>query len=445
MEEKKPKVSKSLVNNYALTNGLNALSFTVSMTYVTMFMTDYLGINPVAMANAMLITRLGDFFISIVAGVIIEKSNMKHGKYLSWLRILTVTLLFGNTIQMLDTTAFVHNATVRLFICQMAYLVMGGSMNFWTTTRAAILPKFCGADMELRKDFTARQSQVGAATSIIGSAITLPLVTWFGRVTGHESQGYFMVALLFAVLFVIANVIFCKQAAPFDPPAEEGAAKQSPTIRQMVSSLVTNKQMLVLFFCFSIFTVGNQLYATILAYFFRVTGHFSSYTVALTARSIVAFLATLAAPPLARKLGKKSAIIVGWGIMALCGVAMKFFAFTNGEANIPVMIVLMCVWQGAQYIYMSFQAVYWLDCGEYGYYTTGIDNRTMAVTVMNWPTKIGFMLGGSLGGWLLAWAGYDATAGAMGAFASMDRYMDRAGPNPRLYRSGGGCGNPAAL
>ena len=433
MENNKPKVSASLINNYALANGLNTMGFTVPTLFLSVFMTDYLGISPVAMANGMFIARLVDFFVSIIAGGIIEKAHMKHGKYLSWIRLLTVTLFFGNIIQMLDTTAFVHNATARLVIVMIFYMMFHCSMNFNATSRAAILPKFCGADMELRKKFTSRQMQMGAIVSIFGSMVIVPIVTFVGNVTGKESLGYFIAALIFSGLFVVVNTIFVKQAAPFDPPVDPNAVgRKSPTVGQMISSLFTNPQMIVLFLCFTIFTMGSQLYTGVLTYFFRVTGNFPKYTIALTSRAVFSFVCTLIAPPLARKLGKKAAIVVGWFMVAVAGLVLKFGCYVNGEANIILTIICMCLVQGAMSLYMSFQAVYWLDCGEYGYFKSGIDNRTMSVTVMNWPTKIGFMFGGSLVGYMLAWGGYDAGGGAMGSFQHMDRFMTTMGLIPAV-------------
>ena len=145
----------------------------------------------------------------------------------------------------------------------------------------------------------------------------------------------------------------------------------------------------------------------------------------------------MGAPILARKLGKKSAMVVGWFAVAVAGVIIKFFAFNaaTGDANIMVMTVCMCLIQAAMYLYMGFMAVCYLDCGEYGYYKSGIDNRTMAVTVMNWPTKIGFMFGGSLVGYMLAWAGYNAqggTGGAQGSFEHMDRFLTTFGLIPAI-------------
>ena len=421
----KPKVSSGLVNFYALSHGLNNMAATVPMTYVTMFMTDFLGINPVAMGTGMLIARTFDFIVSLISGIVIEKSNMKHGKFLSWIRLLTATLFFGNIIQVLDTSAFISSPTLRLTICMIGYMMFHGSMNFNATARASLIPKLAGADMEARKALTARQSQVGAAVSIISSAVTLPLVQLIEKITGNPSAGYFLAALAFSLMFLFANLMFIKLAAPFDPPGESGPAKARPSIGQMVSSVVTNKMMLVLFIAFTINGIGSQMSAGVTTYFFRVTGNFSKYTYVLTARSVCSLLATMVAPKIGRKLGKKGALVTAWILVAVISIVAKLFAYRNGQANVWVMGACLCLRQAALYLYMVFTANYWLDCGEYGYYKTGVDNRTMAVAVMNWPTKISMALGGSLASFGLAWAGYKApaVAGAAGTFESMDKFM----------------------
>ena len=309
MENNKPVLTDSIINLNALSNGLNTMAFTVPTLYLTMFMTDYLGISPVAMGTGMLIAKTFDFIISLVAGVIIEKANMKHGKYLSWIRLITATLFFGNIIQMLDTTAFVGSSTMRLVIVMIGYMMFHGSMNFNAASRAAMITKLAGPDMAARKKITARQAQVGSAVSIISSAITLPCVQFVQRTTGSETMGYFLVALVFSTSFAITNMIYVKKAQPFDPyDPNPAAAKSRPTIGQMVSSVVTNKQMLILFVAFTITGIGNQVYAGITTYFFRCTGTFGKYTIVLTARSICAFLASMVAPSIGKKLGKKTVI-----------------------------------------------------------------------------------------------------------------------------------------
>ena len=435
MATEKPKVSNTLVNFYALANGMNTIAFGVPTLYLTMFMTDYLGISPVAIGTGMLIAKTIDFIVSLISAIVIEKAHLKHGKFVSWIRIATVTCFFGNIVQMLDTTAFIHSPTLRLIIVMVFYIMFHSTMNFYATSRASLIPKLAGADMTARVRLTARQSQVGAAVSIISSAITLPLVQLIERITGSPSAGYFIAALIFSTLFAICNSIFAKLAAPFDPPGETGPARARPTIGQMVSSVVTNKQMLLLFVAFTITGIGNQLVAGITTYFFRVTGNFSKYTYVLTARSITALVFSMFAPAIGKKLGKKNALIAAWSLNIVINLCAWLFAYRNGEANIIIMAIVMCLRQGTLYLYMVFTANYWLDCGEYGYYTTGVDNRTMATAVMNWPTKISMALGGSLAAYALAWIGYNPPSGApgdLGSFDHMERYMTCIGLIPAV-------------
>ena len=435
MATEKPKVSKSLVNFYALSAGMNTIAFTVPTLYLTMFMTDYLGISPIAIGTGMLIARTTDFIVSLIAGIVIEKTHMKHGKFLSWIRILTATLFFGNIIQMFDTSAFVSNPTFRLVIVMIGYMMYHCSMNFNQTARSSLIPKLAGADMDARKALTARQSQVGAAVSIISSAITLPLVQFIEKITGSPSAGYFLAALIFSSLFVVCNINFIRLATPFDPPedANSVSARKRPTIGQMVESVVTNKQMLILFIAFTLTGIGNQLFAGVTTYWFRVTGNFSKYTYVLTARSICAFLASMVAPSIGRKLGKKGALLTSWSIAAVLSLGIRYLTLAGGQPRLMVMAVILCLRQACNYLYMVFMANYWLDCGEYGYYTSGVDNRTMSVTVMNWPTKISMAGGGALVGYGLAWAGYNAPSGGnMGSFDHMNRFLDIMGLIPAI-------------
>lgn len=422
----KPKLQAKHINLFALSNGILTIAQNVPVTYLTLFMTDYLGIDPVAIGTAMLIAKTVDFFVACVAGMIIEKVHMKHGKYVSWLRLTTATLFFGNIAQMIDTSGLIQSANVRLLIVCVFYIMFHCSMDFSVTARGAMIPKMAGANMTDRKRITSRQAQVGAAVSIIGSMVLLPSIRLVEKLTGSPSLGYFLVTLAFSVLFVIAQVFNLRQLSAFDPPEDDVDRKQTPTLKQMLQSVVTNKQMIVLFLGFSFVTIGNTLYSGLTSYYFRVTGNFSHMTIAMTARSICALLASMAVPVVAKKLDKKVSLIIGWTLSALGTLGIRLFALrADGSANLIAMDVCMCLVNAAMYMYTCYTTNYWLDCGEYGYYTTGKDNRTMALTVMNIPTKIGFALGGSLVGYMLAWAGYNAPlAGqAYGSFNNMGRFL----------------------
>ena len=420
------KAGNGLIDLFALSSSLQAMAKQIPTLYLTLFMTDYLHVSPMAMGTAMLMAKTVDSVLALFVAVIIEKVPLRRGKYLSWLRLLTVTIFFGNCMQLLDTTAFIADPNGRLAVVCVFYVIFHASLNLHSAARASMIPRLAGADQEVRKRITARQAQLRAAASIISSAVTLPAVELVQRTTGSESAGYFIVAAVFSLCFAVCNACFIRLAAPFDPPDAPGVKRKSaPTLRQMAASLGNNRQMLILFSAFTVSGIGVQVSSGVTAYFFRCTGIFSSYTLVLTCRSVAAFLSTLIAPAIAKRLGKKRALAFSWLLRAAVMLFTYLFALKpDGSPDLPVVLAAQCLGNAATNLYSIYTTIYWLDCGEYGYYQTGIDNRTMAVTVMNWPNKISMTLGGSLVGYGLAWAGYHApTEGHAAYFDSMGRYM----------------------
>ena len=424
---KKAVLTRADVTSYALSQGMLTMAQSMLTVYFTMFMTDYLKIPALMIGTAMLAAKTIDFLVNLCAGPIVEKSSMKHGKYVSWLRILRFTLFIGLIILMTDTTWLIKSPLVRILIVCCGYCLFHGSMDFNITVRGALIPKMAGANMEDRRRLTARQTQAGAAATIISSAITLPIITWFAPKFG-ESAGYTITTVLYITGFFICCTWFIRRASRFDPPDPHAASRKTATIREMAHSIITNRQMIILVFIYTFFGIGNEIYNGVTAYYFSVvTGNFSMLTVALTCRSIVSFLASLCVPALGRKIGKKASLALGMGLSACSLLGIRAFALQN----IWFMIICMCLAQSGTYIYRSFGVNYYLDCGEYGYYKTGVDNRTIAASVMNIPTKVGFAIGGALTGYGLAWAGYSGPDMAVtGAFVS--RYMTLLGLIPGI-------------
>jgi Na+/melibiose symporter-like transporter len=279
--------------------------------------------------------------------------------------------------------------------------------------------------MEDRRKLTTRQSQVGAAVSIIASAVTLPCISFVEKITGSPTLGYFLVTFVFSCCFLVCNIFFIKLAAPFDPPAPPTTAAKSASLKDMIEAIITNKQMFILVLTYTLFGIGSQINAGVVAYYFRVTGTFGQYALVQTIRSIVAFGASVVIPPIGKKIGKKASLVAGRFLWSAGALFIYFFALKgDGSANLIPMTIGMCLLRGATYTYMPFGVNYWLDCAEYGYYTTGKDMRGFAAAIMNIPTKIGMAIAGVATGYLVAWSGYVVPAGAtVGYFEHMNRYM----------------------
>jgi len=399
------KVSKKEITLYGLAASAQSIGQIVPFTYVNMFMTDYLFISAGVTGTVLLIAKIIDFVVCLASGVIMEKVRMPWGRYASWYKVLPWIVATGCILQMIDTTGFISSELIRAGIVLVGYCCLHCCMSFITTARGGIMQKMAGADMNMRKTLSTRQVQFTAATTIISSAITLPAIQLMQPVAG-ESGGYLVVTLIFNVFYLTVMQMFVKMSQKYDPPTTDfGQTKKAATIKEIFQSIAINRQMQVLVIVYTLFSVGTQLFAGLCVYYYKVIiNQFSMMTVVTTIRSVVAFGASLVVPTIGKKLGKKMSLVVGMGTYAVCVLGIYFFALKS----IWILTFFLCLAQSGMYLYTGFGANFYLDCGEYGYYETGKDFRTIAISVMNVPTKIGFAIGGSAVSFGLAFIGYEA-------------------------------------
>ncbi len=417
------------ITSYALPGAVSAMVHQPPVQYGMMFMTEYLGVNPAAMGTAMLVSKLLDYVVSIFAGSVIEKTHSKkHGKYALWMRLTTYTLVFGSLLQLVNTTGFIASPLARLLFVSVFYCCLHFGMNFRATSQGGIMQRMAGPSMEDRKRMNARQAQFAAAVTILSGATTIPLIQFFGKKFG-EANGYGIMVATFGILFlVLSYFLLFPIMKKYDIPRESAEVAKTPSVGQMFKSLFTNKQMIVVFFMITSMTIGMQIFTPLLAYYFKVvTGNLAVMTLLLTVQGVAAFLFSLIAPAIAKKVGKKGALILSSGLSIFSYLGIWLI----GLKYIWAMVVFACLIRGADAIYRCFSTNYFLDCGEYGYYTSGQDNRTMALTVMNWPIKIGFLAGGAAVGYGLALIGYSAGMKVTAAFAS--KFMALIGFMPAAF------------
>ncbi|MCR3922788.1 MAG: MFS transporter [Firmicutes bacterium] len=403
IEIKNERLTESEVLKYAFYTIATGIGIAVPMSYATIFMTDQLMISAAIVATLLLVARILDFAVSLSAGAIIQKSNLKWGRYRSWLVICRWIVFVGISLQFINTSALPLG--VRLVIVTMGYFMLHFSMNFIALSQFGILASMAGTSMEDRTRLSSRQAQAQTLGAIITSATVIPLLNYFTPIVG-TANAYIVVAAPFALVFVLGATILVKTSAPYDSGQNIAAAGAPPvTLKDMVDSVITNKQLLVIVLVNTLSMVAMMASMGIAAYYFMyVLGNFTLMAVAMTSTTVFGFFASLLGPTIGRKFGKKRAMVFGFFTMALASVAITMFA----SSSVIVYIVIVCLRMVGQYSYMCFGVNYVLDAAEYGYNQTGKDSRTVAMSMNNIPIKIGFALGGALGTFGLSFIGYEA-------------------------------------
>lgn len=390
----------NLYGFYLLTSSLAAM---VQMTYLTIFMTDSIGIPAAVVASTLFVARIIDFFIGVACGGIIEKVRMPWGKYRSWLLVFRWIIVFSLVCSFFDTSSWPLAFKVGLSF--IGYFLLNAGMSFTTNAYYALGPALAGANLDDRNRLSARGAQFMCLAMLITSALTVPCVTYLTPIVGN-ANAYLIVAVVFALPYIAGCQIvsnLCKECDPSGKRGDAGIPVSSVTLKDMVDSVIHNKQLLVLFMAYTIYYIGLYVISGLGTYYFTyIVGDFMKMPVSMTITMITGFIASLIMPAVGSKLGKKRAMVVALVIYALAYACVYFVG-----GNWLLYTVCGAIGGGAVYLFSSFGANYFIDCGEYHLYKTGKDNRMIAISMFSVPMKIGMALGGAIANYGLAFIGYE--------------------------------------
>jgi Na+/melibiose symporter-like transporter len=372
----------------------------ISMSYLIFYITDRMLITAVIMGTLMLVARIADGILGVLSGVIIQKMQLKHGQYRSWLLYGPFLIALGSTMCFFNPSIPVMAKVVILFI---GYVIYGGANSFVQVSQNGLLAKISGPNMDHRMAISAKLMQGMQAGSIIGSLITMPLILW---VDSMGVDGYAVVQVVLAVLCAIGQLplfFMTREYEGFDPNFKS-AGGATVKLGAMFGETLKNKQLIILVLADM---CRQTAYLAVLAlgvyYFNYVVKAPGMIVVAMTAQSIGAFLGSIAGQPISRKLGKKnSGILTG----ILCTIIYSGIAFF-GEISPIVYIVCASLGLFSLGIVNACGVNFYLDCGEYQLYKSGKDNRTFTMSFFGIAIKIGMALSAVAIAVVLNAAGYD--------------------------------------
>ncbi|WP_187374427.1 MFS transporter [Murimonas intestini] len=387
----------------------NQIGSALTMLFLTVFITEYMGISPALMAVSLTVARIADLAVSLFAGAIVQKTNMRFGQFRSWL------LIIMPIVQVATFLIFVNpniGTTGKAVLIGIAYFFTSAPMNIFVVVHNSLMAKISGPNMANRMAITPRLVQGIQLGNIVASMITLPLVQFFG---GSEmTKGFPVVAVLFGVIALSGQVLMfigTKNYDVYNPNLKkvEGST-QSVKLTAMYGETLKNGQLWILLITDILRQTSVFVLSGMLGYFFTfAVGDFTMMSNGLLINSLAACAgAFFVGPYIARRIGKKNSSILSAGIACIAYLILAFFAKDNW------IIYISCTAFAALGLSIvgSVGINLYLDAGEYQFYKTGKDNRPFVMSLQTVPMKIGMTLSGSIVAAILYEAGYVQHEGA---------------------------------
>jgi Na+/melibiose symporter-like transporter len=172
----------------------------------------------------------------------------------------------------------------------------------------------------------------------------------------------------------------------------------------MITAIFTNDQMVIYMLYQVINQTGTYIVQGMTMYYWQVVmNQWGLYSIGTGLTTCLGFVFAMFIPAIGKKLGKKKSIIANTCVLVIAKVIMA----TMGLKSIWWMVFATGLQSAGMYLTMAFGVNYYLDIGEYGYYKTGKDFRTLSMSMTNIPMKISMAVGGAIGGYVLAWIKFD--------------------------------------
>lgn len=394
------KLPRSDVFNYAFYMTSEMLFLLMPTTFMNIFLTDNLLISAALVATVVGIARFFDIAAGLVSGMIIQKTREKGIYYSKWITATRWFICCGVILMFANTSAM--PLSVKLVVVFIAYCMINLSMNFIQTSQYNVLAIMGGTSLEKRNLLAFRGTQGVTIATLIGSISLVPIINKVLTPIIGSNYAYFVIGIVCVLPYMFGCHFLAKSARKYEEASPFNVGTRVRII-DMIKSVFTNDQLLILILVMSASYIAQYTIMTLAVHYFTyVLGNVMLMTYSMSIGTIVSVAGSFIGPKIGVMLGKKHAMVIGLLGQCLALVLVCFFAKTSAVTY----IVFHSLFSISMYIYFGFNANYTIDTGEYHLHKTGKDNRSVANGMMNLPFKIGLLIGGSVPMLVLGKIGY---------------------------------------
>lgn len=373
-------------------------------TLLTLFYTDYVGINPATVGLMMLLSRVFDGVSDLVMGVIVERTKSRWGKSRPW--ILWMSVPFALSAVLLFTVP--HTTGMLQFL----YLFV--TYNFCTTVCYTAINLPYGSLSAMMTRVSSERDMLSVVRmglspigKIIAATCTLPIVQLFGNNQAAWVKTMSIWAVL-ALLLLLICFFRCKETVKIK------AKEKAPNVPlgKGFAALLRNQYFWAVLVLWMVQSVSFGISGTILPYYCKYifgndTWMYSTLFLTETL-TLVAFI--FASTPLIKRFGKRNVALAG-AVIALAGQVLFFF----NPYSFP-WVIMSCVTRGIGLAPLN-AVVFGMvgDVVEFGQWKTHIRQEGLIFAGGSIGTKVGAGMASAIMTGFLSLAGYVSSSAGKAA------------------------------
>lgn len=393
-------LKRSVINLYGLPSFGFQLFVNMEVFYFAAFITDFAKLPMALVGTVLLITSIFDILWVPTAGVILEKSNMKWGKYRSW---LLVGPPFAALFFILQFSK-IGSPTTNAILIIIGFLASHLIWNIYYAGHIALNSSMTPVREE-RIAMSSSRGMFNGLGALAFSLIGMPMILALGK--DNPPMGYTLTVVFTGIAMIAcyyALFFMTKDYAFHGTSIQSGKPEEKMSVTDMLKQIVVNPPLIGLMLGELGRYLGRFVIFGLAFYYFKyVVNNLAVITIFFTGLNVVIFFGAALANPLAKKFGERNIYILSLsifivGLLAVWAFPMNYISF---------MAVMFIAYIGYAMPDALGVAMYSATV-DYGEWKTGKNARGFIMSLISFPIKSAILVRSVVITAVLAGAGYVA-------------------------------------
>lgn len=387
------KVTKREKLCYVLTNIGNVPVQAMLGSYLLIFYTNIVGLNPASCATLFLIARILDGLNDPIVGFVIDHRKVsKMGRFRPTLMLGAV--LCGLNFLLLWMGPYMATGG-KLAIAYISYLLIGIIFPIMDISLNSMLPVMTEDPAE--RNSLSSIKGITLLLGVFGINIIAPILIG----DASKAEGYITVIIVATAIIVICSLLGSlglKERVRVKTGQEKYEFKN-------LFDIIRQRPVWATFLCALLYTTGTYIVNASNTFFYTyVLNNLMLLSLASMLQMLAMVPASIIAPFLIKKIGKKNAYIVG----LFCFGIFPIVRFIN-VTNIPILMIATVVAGFGAGLAMPLQYGIQADNTDYIELKLGYRAEGAVASLSSFITKCAMGIGGAIPGYVLALVHFDST------------------------------------
>lgn len=365
-------------------------------SFLMIFYTNVVGLNPAAVATLFLISRVMDAVTDPVTGFVLDHlPRTRMGKF-RHLLIIGSVICCANFMLVWFGPALATGG--KLIIAYVSYLLIGVTYDVMDVSKNSMLAVIT-PDAQQRNSLT-QFSSVGTLVGVTLVGIVAPLIIGDGySATFADYRMLIIVCVIFVVSFCTIGALGVKERVK---PAEDD---HKYTVKEFFKILTARPVLALTVFSLMI-SLGNYINTGFDAYYFTYVIHDLTILSKISMLSMVVMIVgIIVAKPIAKKIGNKNTILLAYVVMIVAFIIRLSAPTSVACVYIGTLLVRFCTG-----LYMPPLGPVTAENVDYIAETLNTRSEGALSAVSSFVSKLGSSVGGALPGYILALSGFVSDA-----------------------------------